>query len=44
MTMAMTPDTMAAVVDGTSETSFHRTRRKNTAGHSCVFVRTMGSE
>lgn len=43
ITIAMTPDTMAAVAAGTSDTSLSMRRRKNTDGHSCVFVRTMGS-
>lgn len=43
MIMAMTPETMAAVSAGTSVTSLSSRRRKNTPGHSCVFVLTMGS-
>ncbi len=43
MIMAMTPETMAAVSAGTSVTSLSKRRRKNTPGHSCVFVLTMGS-
>lgn len=41
--MAMTAETMAAVPWGTSSTFLPRRRSKNTAGHSCVFVLTMGS-
>ena len=38
------PETVAAVLAGTSAMSLSRRRRKNTAGHSCVLVRTSGSE
>ena len=41
--MAMTPETTAAADAGTSVTSLFSRRRKNTEGHSCVFVLTRGS-